>query len=141
MGGGKGETAAAVRNALSSGARAWKASARTNRRRSAVTRPLTQHMATSSDGTPIAAYELGSGSGIGSGSGTGSRRAVLLIHGYSQSHLCWSRQFAGPLPGRFRLAAMDLHGHGAAGQPLEPARYPDGKVRADDGAEAGERLG
>ena len=106
-----------------------------------MTRPLTQHMATSSDGTPIAAYEVGSGTGIGSGSGTGSRRTVLLIHGYSQSHLCWSRQFAGPLPGRFRLAAMDLRGHGASGKPLEPAAYQDGKLWADDVAAVIERLG
>ena len=65
--------------------------------------PSVRHMVPSTDGTSIAAYEVGTGSG----------QPVLLIHGYSQSHLCWSRQFAGgPLvPLRY---TVQLEGHESA---------------------------
>src|SRR3546814_4155770 len=82
------------------------------------------------DGVSIAAYDSGRPAG----------RAVLLIHGYSQSHLCWSRQFGGSLAGRFRLAAMDLRGHGASDKPTDPAAYQDGRRWADDVAAVIERL-
>src|SRR3546814_20352608 len=82
------------------------------------------------DGVSIAAYDSGRPAG----------RAVLLIHAYSQSHLCWSRQFGGSLAGRFRLAAMDLRGHGASPTPTDSPAYPDGRRWADAVAAVIERL-
>jgi len=35
---------------------------------------------------------------------------ILLIHGWSQSHLCWRRQYESELQKEFRLVAPDLRG-------------------------------
>lgn len=91
--------------------------------------PATTQIATP-DGVSIAAYDFG-----------GSGRPVLLIHGYSQSYMCWGKQFEGSMPGRFRLAAMDLRGHGASDKPTDAGSYEDGKRWADDVAAVIERLG
>lgn len=32
---------------------------------------------------------------------------ILLIHGWSQSHLSWHHQYEGPLAEEFRLVAFD----------------------------------
>jgi non-heme chloroperoxidase len=50
---------------------------------------------------------------------------ILLIHGLSQSHLCWARQYQSTLAGEFRLVAYDLRGHGMSQAPLEPGHYTD----------------
>ena len=57
---------------------------------------------------------------------------ILFIHGLSQNHLCWHRQYESALAGEFRLAAYDLRGHGMSDAPLEPEHYIDGKLWADD---------
>ncbi|MFP4003139.1 MAG: alpha/beta fold hydrolase [Alphaproteobacteria bacterium] len=57
---------------------------------------------------------------------------ILLIHGWSQHHLCWFRQIESSLPGTFRLVAMDIRGHGQSEAPLEPEFYSDGALWADD---------
>src|SRR5205085_1574392 len=49
--------------------------------------------------------------------GTSDGPALLFIHGCSQSHRAWSRQFDAPLLQRFRLAAFDLRGHGGSDKP------------------------
>lgn len=49
--------------------------------------------------------------------------AILLVHGWSQHHLAWTRQIHGPLAEGFRLVAPDLRGHGASGKPPDPAAY------------------
>ncbi len=53
----------------------------------------------------------------------GSGRDVLLIHGYSQSHLSWLKQVSGPLVDEFRLVTYDIRGHGGSDQPLEAEFY------------------
>lgn len=58
--------------------------------------------------------------------------AILFLHGWSQSRLCWSKQFEGPLAGDFRLVAMDLRGHGDSDAPLAAECYSDGALWADD---------
>jgi pimeloyl-ACP methyl ester carboxylesterase len=58
--------------------------------------------------------------------------AILFIHGWSQHHLCWSKQVAGPLAERFHLVALDLRGHGQSAAPLDAASYATGALWADD---------
>lgn len=58
--------------------------------------------------------------------------AVLLIHGWSQHHLCWSKQIGSPLASEFRLVAMDLRGHGQSETPLDSESYTSGPMWADD---------
>jgi pimeloyl-ACP methyl ester carboxylesterase len=66
--------------------------------------------------------------------------AILLIHGWSQNHLCWARQYESALAGEFRLVAFDLRGHGMSEAPLEPEHYTDGRLWADDVAAIMEQL-
>lgn len=57
---------------------------------------------------------------------------LLLIHGWSQSHLCWSKQFAGTLKEHARIIGFDLRGHGMSDAPLQADQYTDGNKWADD---------
>jgi len=66
---------------------------------------------------------------------------ILLIHGLSQSHLCWARQYESALAEEFRLVAYDLRGHGMSEAPLEPEHYTDGALWADDVAAIIDQLG
>src|SRR5690242_3949231 len=66
---------------------------------------------------------------------------ILLIHGWSQNHLCWARQYESALADEFRLVAFDLRGHGMSEAPLEPARYSDERLWAADVAAIVSALG
>ena len=66
---------------------------------------------------------------------------ILFIHGWSQSHLCWAKQYQSALAEEFRLVAYDLRGHGMSEAPLEPGHYTDAKLWADDMAAIIEQLG
>lgn len=57
---------------------------------------------------------------------------ILLIHGWSQSHLCWSRQYESGLEADARVVALDLRGHGMSDTPAEVDQYTDGDKWADD---------
>ena len=65
---------------------------------------------------------------------------ILFIHGWSQNHLCWARQYDSALAGEFRLVAYDLRGHGMSEAPLEPGHYTDAKLWADDVAAITDQL-
>jgi pimeloyl-ACP methyl ester carboxylesterase len=65
---------------------------------------------------------------------------ILFIHGWSQNHLCWDRQYDSALAGEFRLVAYDLRGHGMSEAPLETGHYTDGKLWAEDVAAIIEEL-
>jgi pimeloyl-ACP methyl ester carboxylesterase len=58
--------------------------------------------------------------------------AILFVHGWSQSHLCWRRQLESALADDFRLVALDLRGHGMSQKPAAPDPYTDGRAWADD---------
>jgi non-heme chloroperoxidase len=57
---------------------------------------------------------------------------ILFIHGLSQDHQCWHRQYDSGLADEFRLVAYDLRGHGMSEAPVEPKHYTDGRLWAED---------
>lgn len=75
-----------------------------------------------SGGTKIAVYEYGDPTGP----------EILLVHGFSQSHLSWGKQYKSPMMQKFRIVAIDLRGHGASEKPTNAESYNNSKVWADD---------
>jgi non-heme chloroperoxidase len=57
---------------------------------------------------------------------------ILLIHGWSQSQLCWAKQFESELRDECRIVALDLRGHGMSDAPAESVQYTDGDKWAED---------
>jgi non-heme chloroperoxidase len=57
---------------------------------------------------------------------------ILFIHGWSQNHLCWRKQYESSLADRFRLVAFDLRGHGLSDAPESPEAYAEPQLWADD---------
>jgi len=66
---------------------------------------------------------------------------ILFIHGWSQNHRCWQKQFDSSLADEFRIVALDLRGHGMSDMPLEPEHYTDARLWADDIAAVIRHLG
>ena len=66
---------------------------------------------------------------------------ILFIHGWSQNHLCWDKQYESALRDEFRLVAFDLRGHGMSEAPPGPGPYTDDRLWADDLAAIIDRLG
>jgi non-heme chloroperoxidase len=103
--------------------------------------------ATSIDQTSAARmkpYTVRGGGGLGLhvrewGKADGS--PILFIHGWSQNHLCWTKQVESTLADEFRLVAYDLRGHGMSGAPLEAEHYTDAGLWADDVAAIVDELG
>jgi len=67
--------------------------------------------------------------------------AILFIHGWSQNHLCWRRQFDSGLADEFRLVAFDLRGHGMSEMPLQAENYTNPHAWAEDIAAIVDELG
>jgi pimeloyl-ACP methyl ester carboxylesterase len=65
---------------------------------------------------------------------------ILFIHGWSQNHLCWDKQYESALRDEFRLVAFDLRGHGMSEAPPGPEPYTDDGLWADDLAAVIDRL-
>jgi pimeloyl-ACP methyl ester carboxylesterase len=57
---------------------------------------------------------------------------ILFVHGWSQNHLCWRKQYESALADEFRLVAYDLRGHGMSDAPLGAEHYSDGTLWAAD---------
>lgn len=74
------------------------------------------------DGVQIAAQEWGDPNG----------REILFIHGFSQCHLSWARQFDSELANSFRLITYDIRGHGGSDKPPGAAYYRHHKRWADE---------
>lgn len=82
---------------------------------------MTTHVATSTDGTPIAYTSAGDP----------GAPSILLIHGWAQQFACWA-PVIDRLADRFHLVAFDLRGHGASGKPEDAAAYADTALWSDD---------
>ena len=74
-----------------------------------------QHSVTAPDGVRLHVREYGNPDGI----------PLVLIHGWSQSQLCWRHQVEGELAEAFRLVCPDLRGHGQSDKPVGDAYYQD----------------
>ena len=74
------------------------------------------------DGVMISAQEWGNPNGA----------EIVFIHGFSQSHLSWSRQVTSELANNFRMITYDIRGHGESDKPLDQAYYKDHKRWADE---------
>jgi non-heme chloroperoxidase len=74
------------------------------------------------DDVMISAQEWGNPGGL----------EILMIHGFSQSHLSWSRQFGSALAKSFRIITYDIRGHGGSEKPLDAAHYRDHKRWAEE---------
>ena len=57
---------------------------------------------------------------------------ILLIYGWSQSHLSWTKQCEELAQKGHRIVALDLRGHGMSGAPLQAGQYVDGNKWAGD---------
>lgn len=85
--------------------------------------PYTPHRITSSDGVTLSVQEWGNPEGP----------AILFIHGFSQTHLNWTKQVRDPvLADEFRMVTFDLRGHGMSDKPEGTAHYREGERWADD---------
>jgi pimeloyl-ACP methyl ester carboxylesterase len=93
---------------------------------------------------PTAAHEILGGGGLKLRArewGNPGGPALLLIHGWSQSDLCWLNQVRGDLAGTFRIVTFDLRGHGLSDKPPRPEQYADGQLWADDVAAVIDQTG
>ena len=64
--------------------------------------------------------------------GDRAKQAIILIHGWSQHHLSWQRQFHSDLTANFHLVAPDLRGHGASDKPAGADHYDHSRPWAED---------
>lgn len=65
--------------------------------------------------------------------GDPGKPAILWIHGYCQSRLCWDRQFENEeLAAQSHQVRLDLRGHGLSDKPADPTAFQDGQIWADD---------
>ena len=95
-------------------------------------------------GEPIATHEVRGGGGLRLHVREWGNREgppILLIHGWSQSQLCWARQVAGGLAEDFHLVTFDLRGHGMSEKPAGAEHYRDPRLWADDLAAVIDRSG
>jgi pimeloyl-ACP methyl ester carboxylesterase len=74
------------------------------------------------DGVPLCVAEGGNPRG----------RAIVFVHGYSQTYGVFARQFSSDLAREFRLLALDMRGHGCSGKPWDESAYLGSRPWADD---------
>jgi non-heme chloroperoxidase len=81
-----------------------------------------RHQVIGGNGLVLAVHEFGDPDGP----------AVLLVPGFTQSYLCWAKQYESEALSHCRILAMDLRGHGDSEKPLEIENYTNGQLWADD---------
>ena len=59
-------------------------------------------------------------------------KPILLIHGFNQCHLAWSKQLQRSLADEFRLVRPDNRGHGMSEKPTTSEHYTQSERWADD---------
>ena len=107
-------------------------------------RALTAERAGTRIGAPFATHAVSGGDGIRLHAREwGNRRgpSILLIHGWSQSQLCWSHQISSHLADRFHIVTFDNRGHGMSEKPLDRDCYSNPRLWADDVAAIIDRTG
>ena len=57
---------------------------------------------------------------------------ILFVHGFSQSHLSWSKQVLSDLARTFHMVTYDLRGHGQSDKPLDAIFYIESHRWADE---------
>ena len=80
------------------------------------------HTITGGGGLQLAVHEYGQPHG----------KPILLIHGFSQCHLYWSKQYQSPLADEFRLVCLDNRGHGMSDKPTALEHYTQAERWAED---------
>src|SRR5262245_48208548 len=93
------------------------------------------HTTAGAGARPTATYEIRGGAGVRLHArewGVPDGPGLLLVHGWSQSDLCWAKQVEGDLASDFRIVTFDLRGHGLSEKPIEPEQYTDARLWADD---------
>ena len=105
---------------------------------------LIVHRGRAGAGEPIATHEVRGGAGVRLHVREWGNREglpILLIHGWSQSQLCWAHQVAGGLAEDFHLVTFDSRGHGMSEKPAGAEHYRDPQLWADDVAAVIDRSG
>lgn len=74
------------------------------------------------DGVSIAAQEWGNRKGPD----------ILFVHGFSQTHLSWTKQVVSDLADTFHLVTYDLRGHGQSDKPPHAVFYTESDRWADE---------
>lgn len=64
--------------------------------------------------------------------GNPDKPAILFIHGFMSSSICWMRQLNSRLGEQFRLVAYDWRGHGASDKPNDAGIYAHGARWAEE---------
>jgi non-heme chloroperoxidase len=80
------------------------------------------HTITGGGGLQLAVHEYGQPHG----------KPILLIHGFTQCHMVWSKQYHSALADEFRLLCCDNRGHGMSAKPLGLEHYTQDELWADD---------
>jgi non-heme chloroperoxidase len=80
------------------------------------------HTITGGGGVQLAVHEYGQPHG----------KPIVLIHGFSQCHLVWSKQYHSPLADEFRLVCLDNRGHGMSDKPTALEHYTQAERWAED---------
>ena len=86
-------------------------------------------------GGTLAEYKINGGGGLTlqvEEWGNLEGQPILFLHGWSQSHLCWHKQYKDQKLQRYRMVAFDLRGHGGSETPTGDAFYNDYSLWADD---------
>lgn len=87
-----------------------------------MTAPRCTHTVEGWNGVSLYVPEYGKANGI----------PVILVHGWSQAHQSWARQFSGPLADHCRLIVPDLRGHGLSDKPAHAEAYNNSAPWAGD---------